>query len=567
MSADHDRKSVGGTLGTVGLAWAAAVALIVGVTDGGSYAAAPERPSRPSLVSYSSSVLSDGPSLFYRFSEPNGNVSADSSGTGNDLTGGSIRGLPGALATDTDFAAYTGGCVCYMTSQTSAGLPTGNSARTVEAWVRSTVGAPFSSWGAGTDGFGVDLSGMRTFRVTGGSQSHTFTADHDLADDQWHHFVASYDGATVRGYVDGELVGSAAFSQSLATTATNLTVGWRGPAVDELAIYPTALSASQVAAHFAASGNTRPGAPGTPSTVVAANKVTVSWQAATAGVPAGAAQVTRYVVRALASSGLGRVIGTGGSTSVVFSGLPNDGTGYMFEVTGHNQFGTGTTATSFSPVTPTGNTSTYASVVQGDGPSLYFRFSEPNGNVSADSSGTGNYLTGGSIRGLSGALATDTDVAAYTGGCTCYMTSQSSAGLPTGNSARTVEAWVRNATGQPFSSWGGFGVDVSGMRTLRVTGGSQSQTFTADHDLLDNLWHHFVVTYDGPTVRGYVDGDLVGTASFAQSLATTATNLTVGWQGPAVDELAIYPTALTASQVAAHYYLAQSVLRSAGALS
>ena len=57
--------------------------------------------------------------------------------------------------------------------------------------------------------------------------------------------------------------------------------------VDEVAIYPTALSAAQIANHFAASGYTRPGVPGSVVATTGSNSVSVSWTAPTATVPAG----------------------------------------------------------------------------------------------------------------------------------------------------------------------------------------------------------------------------------------------------------------------------------------
>jgi hypothetical protein len=88
-------------------------------------------------------------------------------------------------------------------------------------------------------------------------------------------------------------------------------------------------------------------------------------------------------------------------------------------------------------------------------------------------------------------------------------------------------------------------------------------SFTAPSSIADGLWHHVVVTYSAGSATAYLDGVAVGTQSFSRALNTapTTTGLRLGsthdgggaYYG-ALDEVAVYPKALTAAQVSAHYH-------------
>jgi hypothetical protein len=85
------------------------------------------------------------------------------------------------------------------------------------------------------------------------------------AQGQWTYIVATYDGATMSLYVDGALAGTAPSSRSLTgTPGRTLAIGARSPpgggsgwdgGIDEPAIYDRALSAADVARHYAARGS------------------------------------------------------------------------------------------------------------------------------------------------------------------------------------------------------------------------------------------------------------------------------------------------------------------------
>ena len=78
--------------------------------------------------------------------------------------------------------------------------------------------------------------------------------------------------------------------------------------------------------------------------------------------------------------------------------------------------------------------------------------------------------------------------------------------------------------------------------------------------ITDTNWHHVVATYNGSRVRIYLDGVLK--QEIAQTLQMRGNNLPLnigranngsyffnGW----LDEVAVYPTALPAQTILAHY--------------
>src|SRR6202043_1621086 len=180
---------------------------------------------------------------------------------------------------------------------------------------------------------------------------------------------------------------------------------------DEVAVYPSALTSTQIGAHFTASGDTRPTAPGSVSATAGTNQATVTWTASTATVPTGETGVLGYVVTAYAGSTARNATSVGAAaTSATLTGLKS-GTAYTLQVYAINGFGSGAVGTS-SAVTPTGTTTTYASTILGDTPAFYYRLDDSGPQIT-DSSGNVHHAVPGTgyTNGVSGALSSDSDTA------------------------------------------------------------------------------------------------------------------------------------------------------------
>ena len=225
-----------------------------------------------------------------------------------------------------------------------------------------------------------------------------------------------------------------------------------------------------------------------------------------------------------------------------------------------------------------GAPATYASTVMADSPAAYWRLGEASGSSAADSSGNGN---GGSYAGGvtlgAPALINDPNTAASFDGNDDRMYFSDSASLsPT--AAISLEAWVRpnavpTAAGSGWhliSKWNTAllyiqgGVNPKFVFTLYNSGtSSYGPNLASTTTVAAATTYHVVGTYDGTTMRIYVNGVLEGTAARSGAVNDSSFGGVLaggGWgtlPSPAfqgrLDEIAIYGTALSTARVQAHY--------------
>jgi uncharacterized repeat protein (TIGR01451 family) len=261
--------------------------------DGGSirrirYVGAPPPPPTPGLVAA------------YSFDEGNGANVADASGTGNT----------GAIGT----AAWTtqgkfGGALSFNGSNArvtvndaaSLHLTTG---MTLEAWVFPTAAS--TSWKdliyKGNDNYYLSASSCCQGRPAGGgifsgSYAEVFGTS-NLGLNTWTHLATTYDGATLRLYVNGTQVSSTARTGTLATSTNPLTIGGDpiygqhfAGTIDEVRVYNAALTQAQISTDMATAigGGSPPPPDGQPpsdpsnlsATPVSQSQIDLSWTAST----------------------------------------------------------------------------------------------------------------------------------------------------------------------------------------------------------------------------------------------------------------------------------------------
>ena len=204
--------------------------------------------------------------LHWTFEEGSGTVTQDQ--TLNDLDG-SITAPEGSWSPDvppgsSGHSIYLGGKVSkdYVTSAASALFPSGSSARTLCAWVKSADGAR-DVWAGHIVNYGTPGGDGYAFGMMIFDGDRWWFYGHGAPDldtgipatTTWHHHCATYDGTTVTYYLDGAQVASGA--KSLSTTAnTSMVVGVRPDIgwdtyfdgwVDDVRLYDRALSAADVA--------------------------------------------------------------------------------------------------------------------------------------------------------------------------------------------------------------------------------------------------------------------------------------------------------------------------------
>lgn len=216
-----------------------------------------------------------------------------------------------------------------------------------------------------------------------------------------------------------------------------------------------------------------------------------------------------------------------------------------------------------------------ADVLLPDGLIAYYSFS---GNAN-DNTGNGNNL---SVFGAQ--LVTDrfgnVDSAYFFDGVDDYMQKSAPVGLPTGNAARSVSAWIysegitANNVFQTFVGWGStginnayFGVERGGNTNtafdnkLFVLGWNND--FIGSSDINFKKWYYVTVTFDGSTLSLFVNGENDGSSSKTYNTQLNDYGLMIGDSPPNdgwhenfygyLDDIRIYDRALTANEVAQIY--------------
>lgn len=215
-------------------------------------------------MSYEDEVLADNPVGYWQLDELSGTTASDSSGNGRDgtyqgtYTLGQDGVTPGGYGVQ-----FNGGSVQINDDDVWSASTTGE--LTVEGWIRSSdTNGSLVSKGAGSN-YEWDIhrgsGGVGTFKVGNlttdtGLGSFSFGA---LSSTTASHLVATIDGTSVVVYKNGVQTDSGTLSGSPSNGTAKVVIADRGDSgeplvgfVDEVAVYPTALSAAQVAAHYGA---------------------------------------------------------------------------------------------------------------------------------------------------------------------------------------------------------------------------------------------------------------------------------------------------------------------------
>ena len=455
------------------------------------------------LSAYARDVLDDGASSYWRLSEQAGATTADDwAGTSPATAGSGVTwGATGAIGGDADTAAGFPGSSAGLVSTTTA--IEGPQTFAVEAWFRTTSTAGGKIVGFGNRSTGTSssydrhvyltTSGRVTFGVYPGAE-RTLQSATGFNDGQWHHVVATLGGDGMKLYLDGRRVAQ----RSDTTSAQAYSGYWR-------------------------IGGDSP------------------WSGAT-----------------------------------WFDGQIDDVAIYPGPLTAA-QVDAHWTASGRTSAVPPVPADAYGAAVRSLEPDLYWRLDDTTGTTAADAGASvanGTYV-GTVVQGAAGAL-TDLPTGKavrFTGASNSFVRSQTSYTNPR---VYSQELWFRTTT----TSGGkliGFGdgqtgtsgsydrhvyMETDGRLTFGVWTGA-TNTITSPSAYNDGAWHHMVASQSSDGMRLYVDGTLVGT-----NPQTAAQDYTGYWRvggdttwGPqpwfagTVDEVAVYPVALTPAQVAQHFQL------------
>jgi hypothetical protein len=220
--------------------------------------------------------------------------------------------------------------------------------------------------------------------------------------------------------------------------------------------------------------------------------------------------------------------------------------------------------------------SAYADQVLADGPVSYWRLGDTSGTTASDVMGAnpGTY-TGGVTLGQQGALTGDADPAASFDGVNDYVLVPDSSSLDL-TAGVTIEAWVkRNKSGVWQVLVGKPGTGQSKYENYALWFNTSNQvvayfgdgvSFISVVSPLDTSWHHVAASYNNSTAKLYVDGALAAQASSTIHLTANSLPLNMGranggsyFFGGLLDEVAVYPTALSADRIRAHHEVGRAI--------
>lgn len=444
----------------------------------------------------------------------------------------------------------------FQTSQVAAGGQTiagsstlqPGSALTVEAWITAssvqTNYPVFVSYGIDTTPYesyilqAQDINGTKPpdfYFLTGTGQGHQIFATTLLQTGTQYYIAATYDGASAKIYVNGQLQNTLAVSGSLyypsggglglARKYTTTSANFSGSELG-VAIYDTALTAAQILAHYqATSPPTTP--TGLSGTAPSSSQVNLTWTASTDDV-----SVASYSVERCQGSGCSSFAPVGSPTTASFSdaGL-SASTSYAYRVRALDGSG------NYSNYSNTTSVTTQAS--GGGGPTPIFQLAP--------------VPAGGQTQAASASLQPATAI--------------------------TVAAWVQAATATTnYPAFVSYGIDttpyesyilqaqnINGAKPFDfyfLTGSGTSHQLFGTTLLQVGAQYLLTATYDGTTINLYVNGQLdkSGAASgtldypsggglgIGRKYSVTGSNFS-GTEAAA----SIYNSALTAAQVLALY--------------
>lgn len=429
---------------------------------------------------------------------------------------------------------------------------------TLMAWVYSGSWQPYETvLSVGPDRDLFLGSGTATFFANG--QEIRFGAPMQV--NAWHHLAITSDGSAVRAYVDGALAGTAAMALSGMTG--NLHVGawpwgsamtdfWSG-LIDEVRIYGVTLSLSEIQAALAAPVNGPPSADLVPP--MRSN-----------GQPSG--QLASTVTTAALS------LSTDEAATCRYSTVA--GTPYWSMVTTFAATGGTSHVTDISGLRP-GETYSYVIRCQdaaGNVNTTDFgvAFGVESQPASADllvvypmDEGSGDLVRDGSGRGLDGVRsgATWSSAGRFAGALTFDGVNDVVNGpTMTLGGSFTFMGWVYKPSSAGYETVLTIGSDRSLYMQNGIVGfytGAREVTF--GQVLPTNAWQHVAITYDGNSLRAYLNGTAIGTST-PVSLGSLSGVLQVGaWSGPSdflrgtLDEVRVYSRALSATEVGAEMSL------------
>lgn len=212
------------------------------------------------------------------------------------------------------------------------------------------------------------------------------------------------------------------------------------------------------------------------------------------------------------------------------------------------------------------HTSSYRTAVTADSPAGWWRLEETSGTSAADSSGanTGTYVNSPTL-GVAGLISEAATYAVTLNGSNQRVTVPDHASLDLTDTF-TLECWIRRGstlgTNQVLidKDTGAYQIRFNTSNQLEMWRSNVAVIVASTVTITDTAAHHLMATKTGATVKLYIDGvDRTGAVTNStcvnngSQLAIGSTSSGAQYFHGTLDEVAVYPTALSAVRALAHY--------------
>lgn len=221
---------------------------------------------------YTQAVLAQGASDFWRLDEASGTNVYDWAGYNDQVAStGVSRGTAGATSDSDKASTFDGSTSGFSSTQNAV---TGPQTFSVSAWFKTTTTAGGKIVGFGNSATGtsssydrhifMDTSGKVYFGVYNNNTS-TLVSPTALNDGAWHQVVGSLSPSGMQFFVDGKRVGTRTDATFAQAYSGYWRIGgdssWSGAnffngSIDDVSVYPTALTRQQVNGQYVAAGYT-----------------------------------------------------------------------------------------------------------------------------------------------------------------------------------------------------------------------------------------------------------------------------------------------------------------------
>jgi len=536
-----------------------------------------------------------------KFNESQGLTASDSSGSGR---AGSLQGFPG------DDSQWAAGClsnalqmnpyygaqqVVLVTDDGGLDFAT-NRAFTLAAWVNADPAAQGANGGIIAKGFGngqeqysLDIDGghYRFFVRDAAGAATVLNSSVAPSGPYWQHVAAVFSAplGIMKLYVNGVQVASGTPPSTLFTNRHEVSLGARQQdnydgapydfdlvgMLDDARIFGRALVPAEVQALYNLAPLVAPSISQDPQGKSVFQGGSVKLTASAAG-----SEPLRYQWYRNGTTPV-----AGATTTTLTIPSVNTGTVGNYTLTATNTAGKATSAIATVALL-TAPAGTYENAVVTDTPEAYWRLNEPGGSgLIADSMGRhdGTAFSFGSADGganfafgQTGALKNNADT------CIQFATSSRNmvrvpyaAALNTSNF--TVECWANLASDPGAGTWFAPVGSATSLSGYAIYAGGDDPTWQAwlylngSWGVLSGLnwqlgsWVHLAMTYSDQTERLYVNGVFAG-SQLRTLVPNTQGTFDIGagagndfaFDG-LIDEVAYYPTALSAARIGAHYAL------------